>query len=310
MLLNNAHEKRAFLGAARAALSSVPKGTITSYLKGVPKEMGSQALGFGAFGGGLEAAMAEKGQRMEALKRGIGSGALIGLGFGAGTGLIRAPAMALRRKSLQNIAKGQRRRTTLKQNEQAMKELPEKVLSRGWTGNIKDIATGKGALGRRGAASGAAGGTAQLVGEWGLPMTALPAAFGGMLYGNETANLQKQMAAGHPYPQHIPKTAEDILGTPPEVIGGVLGGTGANLLARIPLQYLSKKYNIPASVAGTIATEAIPTAASVGGFLGGRRKAQELFPKREPKEPEELEKLKMINFDKLLRYYKRPEATV
>jgi len=318
MLLNKpkGFEKQAF-GAAlqglarplleRAGVKSV--GALGKYFKNIPAEVKGQAIGGGALFGGIEAATAEEGKRLEALKRGIGTGALLGAGFGVGSALTKTPGLTLRRKMLERMAAGQKGIAPT-----SRRELAEKTLDRGWLRNVKETVTGKGLLGRGASAAAAASGTGQTAVEWGLPMVAFPAAFGGVLYGDQPtpkpqkANLQQQMYAGHPYPQHYqpPKTAENILGTPPELIGGVAGGAGANLLARIPLQYMSRKYNIPSSVAGTVLTEAVPAAATVGGFLGGRRQSQRLFPSEEPAE---MEKLKQIDFDKLMRYYKRTDAT-
>lgn len=54
-------------------------------IQGLGKGMATEAVGFGALGGGIEAAMAEPGQRGQAFLRGFGSGALGGLAFrGAG----------------------------------------------------------------------------------------------------------------------------------------------------------------------------------------------------------------------------------
>jgi hypothetical protein len=54
-------------------------------IQGLGKGMAGEAVGFGALGGGIEAAMADPGERGSAFMRGFGSGALGGLAFrGAG----------------------------------------------------------------------------------------------------------------------------------------------------------------------------------------------------------------------------------
>lgn len=54
-------------------------------IQGMGKGMATEAVGFGALGGGIEAAMADPGERGSAFMRGFGSGALGGLAFrGAG----------------------------------------------------------------------------------------------------------------------------------------------------------------------------------------------------------------------------------
>lgn len=75
------------------ARAGVPEATRTGLLnwgKGLPAEMG----GFGLLSGGIEAAMAEPGERGKAFARGFGTGALGGLGWGLGS---RAISSGMRR---------------------------------------------------------------------------------------------------------------------------------------------------------------------------------------------------------------------
>jgi hypothetical protein len=79
-------------------------------IQGLGKGMAGEAVGFGALSGGINAAMAEPGQRGEAFLRGFGSGALGGLAWrGAGNlataGMRRVMPNAM--KSMEGLAKAE-----------------------------------------------------------------------------------------------------------------------------------------------------------------------------------------------------------
>lgn len=75
---------------ARAGVPEATRTGILNWGKGLPAEMG----GFGLLSGGIEAAMAEPGERSKAFARGFGTGAVGGLGWGLGS---RAVSSGMRR---------------------------------------------------------------------------------------------------------------------------------------------------------------------------------------------------------------------
>lgn len=164
-------EKAAFIGGIGAAVRRIAPqagaklmGSMKPLAQGLGGEMKRQALGGALIGGVLEggmgAAAAEDGQKGRAFAKGLLHGGATGAAMGAATAPITTAGRNLRLSTLGKMGPVDAAKATY---------------DRGYLGTLKDVATGKGALGRRGAALEAVAAPAQLAAEMALPAAAMGA---------------------------------------------------------------------------------------------------------------------------------------
>lgn len=290
-------------------------------MRKVPAQMAKDTAMFAGIGGGLEGGMgalfAEDGQRGDAFLHGLGSGALTGAATGAVTGFTGGLAKNIRRSSLHEAAKRQGL------SGMSAHRAAKQQLDRGFRGSARDLVSGKGTLGRAGSAQNMLGGAGQFGAEVVAPFALLPASLGG---GNPFATPDEPPApysAENPYryrdaqpfyPEMKTGSAvpEDLTWKDPARYGVTLGG-GA--LLGIPTgmatDLLKEKPWYPKGAKGSFASRATQTAATAAGLTGGHLLGNHLLPPDPPPpavDPGVEEKLEQIDFDKLMRYYKKREA--
>lgn len=299
-----------------------PGGQVAKKLvKGMPGQVASQAVGgaagFGLLEGGLGAAMAEKGQGWDEFKRGLGHGALEGAAWGGLTGAMGTPLRNIRRSSLQGLAKS--KGLPLK----GQKALIDKQMHRGFFGSAKDLATGKGPLGRAGSAENMLGGIGQFGTDMILPMAILDSGSAQAPI-DATSSLPATPSTpyasyGYPqypsygYPQYAKQGAAPLeeptdTNATARVLSTLGGSVAGGLPAGLAVDALASQPWFPKGAKGSLLRRALPAIGATAGALGGHYLGQKYLPAPQPDEEIE-QKLNQIDFDKLMRYYKKREAT-
>lgn len=304
-------------GVGKAFGPTAEKAT-SGLLKGTAGEMGKQMAGGAAILGGIQgtagALAAPEGQGTEQFFKGLGQGALMGAGYGAAGGLAAGSIKNLRRKSLQQMAK--RQNPAL--DSRSATNLANEQLNRGFFGSAKDLATGKGLMGRSGSGANLAGGPTQLAGEF-MAGEALMAPFGMSIFSDHSPEsagaypgaTQSRMPSRASYvPTQNFKVSSDLNSPndpaiPPPLVGSVAGGGAGGLTTRMLVGAARKKGKIPPGVIGSAAEHVAPFLGSAGGALSGYYAGSKMQPEPEVNWEEKLNK---IDFDKLMRYYKKREA--
>ncbi len=157
--------KAAFLGGMAAAARRFAPQAGAMLTRGLGGELKRQ-VGFGALlGGGIEGAMgaagAEQGHRLEGFGRGALHGAAVGGAMGAATAPIATAGKNLRLKALEGVG--------------GHPAAAQAAVDRGYFGGVKDLVTGKGPMGRRGAAIETLAAPLQTAVEFGVPAAAVGA---------------------------------------------------------------------------------------------------------------------------------------
>lgn len=245
------------LSKARAAAPAVTAAA-SKHTAGMGKEMLHQGLmGAGLMGtleGGLGAATAAPGERQEAALKGFGHGALTGGAMGAMTGAVTNVGRNLRSAKLNEMA----------QNGAGgfhpfPHDLAGQTLNKGYLGTLKDVVTGKGPLGRSGAAFEAAAAPAQFAAEWALPSAGL--ALGEHVLGGGEKEAPK--TAGARLEDHE-SYIEPMLG---QGVGGLVGGGGMEAVLMHALDPLQLEHLNPSS--SVIRSKVLPGLAALGGSYAG-----------------------------------------
>lgn len=311
--IGKAIENQAASGAGK--LLGKPGEQLTQKLvKNVPAQMVKDTAMFAGIGGlaegGLGAAFAEDGQRGDAFLHGLGSGALSGAAMGGITGLAGGVTKNIRRSGLQQAAQRQGLRGGAA-TQAANKQLDSSLLGSGFLGSARDFAKNTGPLGRAGSAQNMAGHVGQFGAEWVVPAAVLPASLGG---GNPFSTPDPPPMQQPLYSEMKTGSAigDDLTWKDPARYGVTLGG-GA--LLGIPTgmatDLLKEKPWYPKGAKGSFASRATQTAATAAGLTGGHLLGNALLPETPPPpavDPNIEDKLEQIDFDKLMRYYKKREA--
>jgi hypothetical protein len=185
-------------------------------------------------------------------------------------------------------------------------------VNRGFFGSAKDAWKGEGPLGRRGALENMAGGLSQTAGEFILPGIAMSALAPRQAAEGQGVSPQATQPMAPPYANKMGQdtttayASRDTL-TPPKPLltsmaGGVTGGLSAGVLSDL----LKAKGVLPSGPSGTILGRAIPAVGSLTGSLSGYALGHRLWPTPHPEIALE-EKMNQLDFDKLMRYYKKRE---
>lgn len=298
-------------------------------VKGTPGKALREATSFGVLGagieGGLGAATAEEGQKGKAFLEGAGHGALSGAAMGGLMGGFGGAMKNVRRGSLQQAA--------MRQGMKGGKSLQaaNQQLNRGFFKSIGDTAMGGGNLGRKGSAQNVAGGMAQVGAEWMAPLAVLPAALGGghamtmgfdpemfsgAPQGHQPPQQQPQAYAPQNYPAKLGSIISDPLETtmgneklkePARLLTTLSSGAATGIPTGIAFDSMAKKPWYPKGAKGSLLSRTGQTLGTAAGLLGGHYLGNEVFPRQET-DSEVEQKLEQIDFDKLMRYYKKREA--
>ncbi len=265
--------EKALYGQTSKWLSPGAQNTLQAHLKGVPgKTLQEAALGAGmgaALGAPMQAAFADPDHRGEAAAQGalsgLGTGALWGGISGATRGLIHNAT----RNNLQNYAASRRFKNPAAKATQTFD-------SRSWWQNVKDTATGKGPLGRRGAATAALGGTAGLA----LGDIYLPSKVDSMLHPEPEAQPAPQQA-----PQRVvtAATRNDDGGMPIEAKGSSIGSIISNISTKTLLR--TKRFPMQRKLHPfvlDIAPVLITAAGGTAGFMAAKKLDAHLNSRRHP----------------------------
>lgn len=325
--------------AGKAIESGVSKGVggvlgkpgeqvAANLMKGVPARAARDAAGFAAFGGALEGGMnaysAEEGQRGKAFLEGAGSGALHGAAMGGLMGGFGRGMKNLRRGSLEQAAKrslaASKQMSLFPKAEAAA--LAEKQLNRGFFKSIGDTVKNTGPINRTTSAQNVLGGLGQFSSEWQAPLAVLPASMGGGYA--LTMGVDPSMFSSAPpqapqqYPQR-PKTAQvqtqpptlqEDYKAPTRLLGTLAGGAATGIPTGVAFDALKAKGLLQGTHGSGISRvgQALGTAAgALGGYYLGQRYLPDA-PTPSGTDPELEQKLDQIDFDKLMRYYKKREA--
>lgn len=280
------------LGASDAAVKTVGQKAFGA-VRGMPKEVATQAGFGGLMMGGLGAATAEEGQRWDAFKSGLGEGAL----FGGLSGVVGGAVRNMRRGQLRHQAS---RMAKSKPNSFvhpktgrpiSANQAAEMQLNQGMLDTLKGTVSGKGPMGHRGNIADTAGMLGQFGAEWYVPGMALTA----MGSGESPA---------------APKTASDKTDQEP------------SLLERLPKRYLGSAAgsalgfqagSIPLGIAremghlkgpyGVLARGLIPAATGLaGGFTGYT------VGSKYDQTPPLVQNLQKVDFDQLLKHYNKEDT--
>jgi len=228
------------------------------YLKGVPAQAINESIvgtGFGAaLGAGMGAVTAEPGERGEAALRGAGTGAWQGAAFGGISGLTRGPIVNAARNRLAVLAK--------------QRGLADPVTagnteySKNWFRNAKELATGKGALGRQGSAVAAGGGLAGLaIGDFYAPTVLMPG------LNEHPPDQRTTTASADPEENLIPST----------MLGSYIGGMSTNLSTRALLRahkFPFQGHLNPKGYAREILPIVVTSAGTVSGYITAKKLKQ------------------------------------
>lgn len=244
-------------------LSPASQRTFKAYTKGIPGQtLKETALGAGlgaAIGAPLEAAFAEPGERGEAALHGAVSGLGTGALWGGISGLSRGLIHNATRRNLQNYASSRGFKNPAAEAKQLFDE-------RSWWQNVKDTATGKGPLGRRGAATAALGGTAGLV----LGDVYLPTKIDSMI--NPLPAEYPAQPLDQPRVVTASAKKNKEVKMPAGIKGSILGSLSTNIGVRALLH--TKKFPLQKKLhpfALEIAPILLTTAGSSGGYLLGKK---------------------------------------
>jgi len=256
-----------------------PEGEALSnkLLKGTVGEMGRQAavgaVAMPILGGGIDALMAPEGQRGEAFTSNLGRHALEGATWGGLSGAVGHPFRNLRRSAVSQAV----------QRRGLAPEAVDTAMNQGFGKNIKSMFTGKGVHPTAGAnrslaAMGAVGQVGQVGTEWVLP----------------------EMIMAEPEPPQYAKQAEEKTYTiPPSLVGAATGGLSTGLI----VDALNSRNYMPSGTKGKVLNRLLPALGSVGGAYTAMQLAQPPRPAPDPIQ----KSLNDVDFDKLLRYYKKRE---
>jgi len=226
--------------------------------------------------------------------------------------------------------------------QQSASAMAKSQMERGFGGSIKDVfSSGGGPINRATSAQNVAGGLGQFGAEWLAPMAVLPASMGGgnpfkaetWGFGGDpenqaaqdfspetTARVQAMYQRQGRLPPATAKTAEaipgvDLLGieqeqikTPARLLTTLGGGAATGIPVGMGIDALSKKPWYPAGGKGSLLSRTGQTVGTAAGILGGHYLGQRLFPHEKELENDIESKLEQIDFDKLMRYYKKREA--
>lgn len=249
--------ERGIYSQSKNVLGPEAQRTFKAYTKGVPGQtLKETALGAGlgaVIGAPLEAAFAEPGERGEAALHGAVSGLGTGAVWGGISGLSRGLIHNATRRNLQQYAAKRRFKNPAAEAKQLFDD-------RSWWQNVKDTATGKGPLGRRGAATAALGGTAGLV----LGDVYLPTKIDAALNPHPTPDQPRVVTASA-------RRDKDVK-MPAGIKGSMFGSLGVNIGTRaliygkkLPLQ--KKMHPFALQVVPILLT----TAGGSGGYLLGKK---------------------------------------
>lgn len=121
-------------------------------------------------------------------------------------------------------------------------------------------------------------------------------------YGQKTGKYASDIGAS---PSALPVDALQDHPVPPGYAGAAVGSGAASIGGGYLSKALESSGKLPKTRLGTLASVALPSLGSVLGGTAGYSTASKMYPN---KKPEELEKLEQIDFDKLMRYYKRKDV--
>lgn len=250
----------ALRGARKLIPAAVSKVQGSGLTRGLGKEMLTQtgagaALG-GLIEGGIGAATADEGQRGQAFLHGAAHGAATGALAGAATAPVTTAARNLRLKGLEHMAGP------------GGAEAAQQQLSRSWTGGMKDLVTGKGPMGRRGAAFETLAAPATLAAEFAVPSMVLGS-------GEPPSRQPEPHATVPPAPGQLqqmqPKVAEaaDSPQAPIEpILGTALGGPlGAATVEGLLQAYYDPRH--PDMRNMLLRKQLLPALGGAAGVLGG-----------------------------------------
>jgi len=286
-------------------------------LKGFAEGAGSGALHGAAFGG----AMGGFGKAMKNLRRGS-------LQQAAKRQLAK-PMMPVRPKGFVGPMQ------PLEGPRQSAANLAQRQLDRGFFGSIGDVFTGKGPINRASSAQNVLGGLGQYSAEWAAPLAVLPVAWGGsegnyMTMGMDPSEIAGMFRGAPPQPPAQASQRGNIAVPPPKVanapaaaeptnteahiakakqLAATLGGGAATgIPTSLAIDALSDKLWYPKGMKGRLLGHTGRALGSTAGVLGGHLLGAKLFPSPPPTESEVEQKLDQIDFDKLMRYYKKRDA--
>lgn len=339
---------------ARQATEKMMKGTGAEMIR----QTGGQAAAGAALEGGMNAAMAEEGQRGSAFLEGAGHGAASGAMFGAAMGGFGKPVANLRRSSMTQRAARQGLRGGA-----AAQAAKRQMGQSARTSLLGAVKPGKSTnpLGRGADIEDTIGGLGRIGAELALPLAIVPAigmgsdgetipqpqqaapqqqtqfhqeyqpqtgAYGYPLYGEGTKTGSDQSecdvygftlyaeektamvigAAPVPGAVAAPEATEEAPLLSNESKGMLAGGGTGGILTNVTRDALLSRRKSPLKGApGILANYVAPTVGSALGAAGGHSLAREYAPTPVAEDSIE-EKLNQIDFDKLMRYYKKREA--
>ena len=280
---------------------------------GVVGATGKGALGFGAIEGAIGAATAEEGERLKGFGKGFASGAATGAIYSGASHAATSGLKAMRNKGLSSLAS-----TAGASGAGAAKQMGKDVAARGFRGNVADLATGKGQLGRAG--------SALALGTSGLPGFLIADEVGGRLSG--TGSLRSMFAGdgqahGQPqqpqpaqqpqqyyqqpqqFQQPTPKVAalqEDLMELPniTDNISAQNVGASLGLLSAGGGTGLALQSYTPASTKGRVVKALAPMVAGTLGSTMGGAVGNRWFPNESQTR---VRKLKDIDLDQLSQDY-------
>lgn len=283
------------MGKSPAVQAKVRQGT-TNALKGVTREALTQAGAGGALVGGLGALSAEDGHKWDAFKSGFGTGAT----FGGLSGVAGRAVRNLRRGQLGRQAASQAA-TRSHVNAAGQKISPtmaaKEQLNQGMGATLRGAVTGQGPMGRAGNIADLGGVAAQTGAEWVLPGMALSY----LGSGNPDPLPTPKVAAAAPLEESTPP---DNSGLPKKYIGSLIGSSLGYPTGSVLANTLTRGGRPQSQVLRGAMKHFIPAATGVGGAITGYNVGKKYDA---PPPPEK--ELAQIDFDKLLRYYKKKEDT-
>jgi len=257
------------------AAANVQSGIEGMAAKGLRDGAGGAVIG-GTLMGGIGAAGAEEGQRLQAFGKGFGQGAAVGALSGGVGGAVGKGVGNLGKMSLTRAARGAQ--AARGGNMPGVPEATAQAqMGMGFKENVKQVFRPGQGMGRGSAAIAAA-----------TPATAFA-----------TDMVAGDVAIG----ALTPKTASTDLdrefhnsGMP--IVGAAMG-SGAGTIGTIALRRALRNRGLLGNDAFT--SDILPAIGATAGSLGGYTTAQKLYPS---KREDQLKKLEDIDIDKLMRYYK------
>lgn len=266
--------------------------------------LADQAL-TGTLYGGMNAAMAEDGNRLEAFGKGFGQGALAGTATGLAGGVFRN----VRRQNLTNKANQMGLANAGDVAQQQVNQRLDHTVRGLWDPKFQ------GQLGRAGNVSDLKGVAGQFIADQ-ADMVLPIGAIGGVAAATPS---QPQQAAPNPQ-QPQPMQARPLQAAPlqvrqasygedrpvdfpPEYVGSALGSAGGFQLGAIPLGLMKEKGMLKGPK-GVFVGSLLPTAT---GLLGGLTGYQ--IAKQQGSKPELPENLEQVDFDHMLKHYNTTEQS-